>query len=116
MVEWNRRSRSAGLPTRLARITLKNVQITILVTALDTRRRVVCHLGACIIEWFIYLLTLCTLQSKVHRQVGSELGNRFYPRNLRPLLDCPGDCNSAPCASNNFFWTHQKQIQADVPS
>ena len=77
MVDLNRRSRSAGLPTRLARMALRNVQIAMLVTVRDTRRRVVCHPGANEIEWPLYLLTPCGLRSKVYRQVENELGNRF---------------------------------------
>ncbi len=60
-----------------------------LVTVRVTRRRVMCHSGAQEIEWPLYLLTLCNHRRKVHGQVGNELGKRFYPRNLLPLLDCP---------------------------
>ena len=77
MVDLKRRPRSAGLPTRLARIGLVNVQIAILVTVRDTWRRVVCHPGSNEIEWPLYLLTPCGLRSKVYPQVENELGNRF---------------------------------------
>ena len=77
MVDLNRRPRSAGLPVRLARRALRNVQIAMLVTVRDTRRRVVCHPGADEIEWPLYLLTPCGLRSKVYPQVENELGKRF---------------------------------------
>ena len=77
MVDLNRRSPLREITTQLARRALRNVQIAMLVTVRDTRRRVVCHPGADEIEWPLYLLTPCGLRSKVYPQVENELGKRF---------------------------------------